>query len=100
MQYFIQFTTLAAIAELSEARQLLAWKPWTQRRGRPTDAGQTARKYLEEVVDVLHFVGNLLTAFGVTDTELTQAYLRKMGRNLERQLAGYQGRVDTADGEE
>lgn len=79
---FVTWNSWAAVSELVEMMDELDWKPWAKLRGRPE---QEARdRAVGEVVDVLHFVGNLAVALGLTDAELSQAYARKVQINRER----------------
>lgn len=82
---WVRINILAAEDELHEALGEISWKPWASSQFFNRDA------YLGEIVDVLHFVGNLLAGAGVSDVELNAAYLEKMERNRARQRAGYTG---------
>lgn len=84
---WIRINVLAAEDELHEALGEISWKPWASAQYFNREA------YLGEIVDVLHFVGNLLAGAGITDEELNTAYLEKMERNRARQRAGYTGVV-------
>jgi hypothetical protein len=77
---FLKDMMLAAHVELDEALQRIDWKPW--RSDRVTDRAG----FVEEMVDVLHFCGNLLVAFDVTDDELHEAYTAKHRVVRQRQL--------------
>lgn len=77
---FIRIMTLAAHTELSEALQCVDWKTW--RSDRETDR----EAFIAELVDVLHFVGNLLVAVDCTDVELREAYAAKSQVNKQRLL--------------
>lgn len=46
-------------------------------------------RVLDELVDVLHFVANMLVAIGVTDDEFEAAYQQKQAVNRQRQLDRY-----------
>jgi hypothetical protein len=61
-----------------------SWKPWS--RGLPF---VNRRRVIEEVVDVLHFLANVLVALGVTDDELEDEYRAKQEVNRQRQRDGY-----------
>lgn len=76
-------------ALVSEASELLAefgWKAWAQPRGWVNRANA-----LKEAVDVAHFLGNILSAIGVTDQEWEDAYRKKQEVNRQRQRDGYDG---------
>lgn len=46
-------------------------------------------RVLDEIVDVLHFVANMLVAIGVTDDELEASYKAKQAINRQRQIDRY-----------
>jgi dimeric dUTPase (all-alpha-NTP-PPase superfamily) len=85
---FIRWNVLAATHELHEFLDHVQWKPWSKKQGEVRDRDDA----VEELVDVLHFVGNLLVAFNVDALELNLAYHRKAQVNRDRQEAGYVGR--------
>lgn len=59
-----------------------AWKYWA------TDPAFVNRDHLiEELVDVNHFIANMLVAVGVTDEEWQAAYQAKQRVNRERQAS-------------
>ena len=60
------------------------WKSWSHARPFFHRA-----RILEEVVDVMHFLANILVAVGVTDDEFEQAYQAKQAINRTRQRDGY-----------
>jgi hypothetical protein len=83
----VKENALAAIVELVELLGEVKWKYWSHeepwvRRG----------AVLEEAVDVMHFLANILTAIGVSDDELWEAYRAKQQRNRDRQAAKYVSR--------
>ena len=82
---WVRINILAAEDELHEALGEISWKPWASSQYFNREA------YLGEIVDVLHFVGNLLAGAGISDRELNAAYLAKMERNRQRQRDGYTG---------
>lgn len=47
------------------------------------------QRVLEELVDVGHFLANMLVAIGVTDEEWEAAYRQKQDENRRRQATGY-----------
>ncbi len=81
---WVMFNALAAHSEISEAMQLLNWKPWKNDRGRP-DSVDTRAAVAEELVDALHFIANMLVSLNVSDEELNAIYLSKMEVNRNRQ---------------
>lgn len=82
----------AAVIELGEMMEEMGWKPWVQPRG-----WINREAAIKEAVDVLHFLGNLLTHAQCTGKELTDAYRAKQLKNLQRQIEGYDGRYKCAN---
>jgi hypothetical protein len=87
----------AAMVELGEASNELPLKSWAasspEERQALYEAGRA--RFVGEVVDVLFFVANALTAAGVTDSELQWAYGSKKRVNENRQASGtYNGVTD------
>jgi hypothetical protein len=69
---FIRNMTLGLIVEATEAlNEVKAWKWWRSSERFDREA------YIEELVDVMHFVGAMAVAVGVTDTEWAEAYAKK-----------------------
>lgn len=83
---YIMWNIAAAQVELAEALQETQWKPWGKHRG-----GVDRNKFAEEIVDVMHFLANVLCCVGVTGEELTARYDDKRSTNAERQSTGYDG---------
>jgi hypothetical protein len=77
------------VAELSEMLHEVGWKPWATPRG-----WINRDAYVGELVDVGHFLANLLVVAGVTDAEWEARYVAKQELNLQRQRAGYDGVSD------
>lgn len=72
----------ALIIELAECFGEIQWKDWAKDRGQhDRDAA------VGELVDVAHFLANLLVHFGVTDEEWEQLYQAKQERNRQRQAS-------------
>lgn len=86
--YFILWNAWALSAELHEAIDETPWKPWA------SSTQFDRRAVIQELVDAMHFMANLLRAVGCTGQELTREYLKKNRRNLERQLEGYDGKLE------
>lgn len=81
---FIVWNYSALVKEAGEALDEVAWKPWV-----PEGRGRVNRGlYLNELVDVGHFLGNLAVAVRCTDEEWEQRYTSKMYLNRQRQRAG------------
>lgn len=73
----------AAVVELSEFMQEVGWKEWATPRGWVNrDAA------LGELVDVGHFLANLLCALDVSDAEWEHAYRAKQDVNRRRMRSG------------
>jgi dimeric dUTPase (all-alpha-NTP-PPase superfamily) len=80
---YIDWNVTAAVQELAEVREEFSWKPWAK------DLPFVHReRVLSEVVDVMHFLGNILVGMGVTDEELVEAYIKKQRINVSRVTAG------------
>lgn len=77
----------AAISvELAEFMQEVGWKDWASPRG-----WVNRTRAVGELVDVGHFLANLLCALDVTDQEWEDAYRAKQEVNRRRQRDGYDG---------
>jgi hypothetical protein len=76
----------AAVLELSEALSEVGWKTWATPRGW---VNRTA--FIKELVDVAHFIGNMLVAVGCDDEEWENYYREKQDVNRKRQADGYDG---------
>lgn len=86
--YMVMMHT-GAVLELGEVLGEIGWKDWAVPRGwvnRDAAVG--------ELVDVAHFLGNMLVALGVTDAEWIQRYKAKSEVNRQRQRDGYDGVTD------
>lgn len=80
---YLDWNQTAAVQELAEVREEFSWKPWAKdkpfiNRGR----------VINEIVDTLHFLGNMLTMLGVTDEELATEYQKKQEINRQRAASG------------
>lgn len=85
---YMIWNAFALIDEVTEFMREVKWKNWA------TDRGKVNRdEAVGELVDVGHFLGNLLVVLGVTDVEWEVRYREKQVRNAERQQApnGYSG---------
>lgn len=80
---YVAMNHSAAVIELSEFMQEVGWKDWATPRGWVNrDAA------LRELVDVGHFVANLLCALDVSDAEWEHAYRAKQEINRNRMRSG------------
>ncbi len=85
-QRFLRSITFDAVEELIEANQHLK----NRKAHRVTDLPEFDRaKYVEELVDSLHFFFEIAIASGITLQELYEAYLDKGRINEERIQSGY-----------
>lgn len=80
---YLEWNVFAAYQELAELAVEFSWKPWA------VDPPFVNRdRVRDEVIDVLHFAGNILTAIGVTDEELAEHYQAKQSLNRRRHYSG------------
>lgn len=88
---FVRWNVLAAVDELCEAlHEVKGWKPWSSKQPDQLLSGTAeARAFIEELVDVQHFINNLLLCAGCTDGEFHTAYKKKAEINLQRQKDNY-----------
>lgn len=90
---FIKTMVLAATDELHEALNETSWKPWSSTLGEVNEDA-----YFGELIDVLHFIMNLLlVAFPGTSPEelaalIESRYVAKRELNVKRQEEGYDGK--------
>lgn len=82
---YVRWNVLAAEDELHEALGEISWKPWAK------SEFFNREQFVGELVDVLHFVGNLLAVAQVTGPELSARYSSKQSKNRDRQKDGYDG---------
>jgi dimeric dUTPase (all-alpha-NTP-PPase superfamily) len=86
---YVRMNALAAMVELTEALNEVGWKPWATNRVMNTDA------MIGELVDVWHFMLNMMLASGRDPRTLAklfqEKYLAKNQVNTRRQLEGYDG---------
>jgi hypothetical protein len=88
---YIKTNALGMQSEIIEALDETPWKPWASGDKKAHfDDGRD--RYVKELIDVLFFAANALTAAKVTDDELEQRYLAKMTVNQNRQRDGYDAR--------
>lgn len=74
---------LAATDELHEILRETSWKPWSKKRF------FNRQQYKEEMVDLFHFIMNLMLIGGITPEELLEGYAEKHEINIQRQKDGY-----------
>lgn len=86
---YVRWNQLAAVDELMEALHEVDWKPWTV----TNDGFRNRDAFVGELVDVMHFVANLLVAANCSDAELSEKYQAKQQKNRERMASkSYDGR--------
>jgi hypothetical protein len=78
----------ALIMELAEAFGEIQWKDWAKDRGQ-----HNRDAVVGELVDVGHFLANLLIHFNVDDEEWERLYRAKQERNAARQAHGYDAKA-------
>lgn len=74
---------LAVMSETQEILQLINWKPWKGHK--PHDMP----KIQEEIIDLFHFVLELMIHSKMSPQELFEGYKAKMAVNVNRQIGGY-----------
>lgn len=80
---YIEWNLFAAYQELAEMAVEFSWKPWA------VDEPFVNRDRIrDEAIDVLHFLGNILTSIDVTDDELVYFYQLKQDKNRRRAASG------------
>lgn len=84
---YIKDMVLALTDELHELLAEVDWKPWTQGVRKVNEDG--AKK---ELVDIWHFVMNLMLVTGMSTDDLYKMYMRKRQVNVDRQKNAYDGR--------
>jgi hypothetical protein len=80
---YIQWNMFSAFVEIAEASVEFSWKPWA------VDLPFVNRdRIIDEIIDVNHFLGNILTAVGCTDDEYERRYQAKQQKNTDRVESG------------
>ena len=80
---YITIMVLAAVDELMEALRETPWKPWKKQQT------FNQENFKEELVDVAHFMINLILASGMTAEEFFTRYINKNKVNHKRKEEGY-----------
>lgn len=80
---YIKWNLLAIYQETGEMGVEFSWAPWAVDR-----PFVNRDRVLAEIVDVKHFLGNILVAMAVTDAEFEEAYRAKQEKNRRRQASG------------
>lgn len=76
--------------ELAEARAETNWKQWTH--GVELGTFNDRNAFVKELVDLLHFLVNLLLLADCSADEVYNRYMAKADVNASRQEDGYDGR--------
>lgn len=86
---YVTWNSTAIVAELGEMlAECPGQKIWVDEAHR----GDFNRgPMIKELVDMCHFVANILVGLGVTDEEWEAAYTRKQQINRDRMASGYTG---------
>jgi dimeric dUTPase (all-alpha-NTP-PPase superfamily) len=84
--HYIRWNILALLDEIHEALHETGWKPWATSRHFNRD------NFVDEIVDALHFIGNLLLLTDVNGEELMRRYENKQQVNHDRQISSYSGK--------
>lgn len=82
---FVTWNAYALADELHELTAEIQWKPWAKQRGTIIDSSRA----LGEVVDIMHFLGNLILAFKIDPEHIAEAYAAKVQVNIDRQKNDY-----------
>jgi hypothetical protein len=90
---FLTWNAFAAEDEIHEAMQEVGWKPWA------TSRHMNTAEFLGEIVDALHFLGNMILTASINQHEdpkvlaqmLWSGYQAKVQVNMERQQNEYDG---------
>lgn len=77
---YMRLNFTAAIVEFGEFMQTRKWKPYKLEERSDTERDDA----IEEIVDVLHHIANILVLERVTDEELSDAYMKKVQKNMAR----------------
>lgn len=85
---FVDWNLRGAIHEICEAGEETPWKPWSSRD--PVEMWNANRdNFIDEIVDVLHFLASAALAAQATDEEIERRYKAKSATNTQRQEDGY-----------
>lgn len=81
---YIRLMLTCVNVEAVEALNWRDWKPWKQ-----TKQEFNRYEYLNELVDIQHFLINAALAVDCTDQEFAELFLSKHQENINRQQRGY-----------
>jgi len=80
---YIFWNSFSAVQEIAEMNVEFSWKPWAV-----DEPFVNRERILDEIVDVNHFLGNILVGLGVSQAEYEAAYQKKQQKNRERAASG------------
>ena len=80
---YLDWNATAAVQEMAEVREEFSWKPWAK-----DDPFWHRNRMRDEIIDVMHFLGNMLTVIGVDDEEFAEEYQYKQHINRQRAASG------------
>jgi dUTPase len=83
LSYYLLWNFFAANQELAEAAVEFSWKPWAI-----DDPFVNTERILNEIVDINHFLGNVLVVLGISDKQYEAAYRAKQDKNRRRAVSG------------
>lgn len=83
-QLYIQLMLHCVVVESVEALNWLNWKPWKQKKLK-----FDRYEFLNELVDIQHFLINAALAEGCTAEEFATLFFNKGKENINRQKRGY-----------
>jgi len=81
---YIRLMLTCVNVESVEALGWLNWKPWKK-----TQVEFNRREFINEIVDIQHFLINVLLVVDCDEKEFCQAFFNKNHENVERQKKGY-----------
>ena len=83
-QAYLQLMLTCINVEQVEALNWLSWKPW-----RKQVVSFNRYEFINELVDIQHFLINCLLAVGCTPRQFTKQFLNKGKENVARQKRSY-----------
>lgn len=79
---YIKTCMLGLMSECLEVGQELPWKPW---KGYVIDLEELKKKFMEEAVDIFHFIFNLAALYNINGLDLAEEFISKNHTNIHRQ---------------
>ena len=81
----IRYTGLALYQEVGELIDSFPWKPWRKIEDQPSDEYNAAM----EIVDILFFLGAIMSAASISPVTLEAIFEHKLRENYDRIKRGY-----------